>query len=82
MNKYHKNEEGDKNINDNNDNNIHKNPTLRNSSILNKNTMKSNGGEDLFFGIIEGKGTNALKKDDIMDAYIDGAESEIQTKVK
>ena len=43
--------------------------------------MKSGGSEDVYFGIIEGQAKNALKKNDIIDAYIDGKESEIQTKV-
>ena len=72
-------------INNNNDDNIYdikNNPTIKNSSILNKATMKSDGSEEMYIGIIEGQGKNAIKKNDIIDTYIDGAESEIQTKVK
>jgi hypothetical protein len=67
------------NVDDNNT--IKNNPTIKNS-ILNKATMKSGGSEEMYIGIIEGQGKNAIKKNDIIDTYIDGVESEIQTKVK
>jgi len=84
LNKYRKNEEDERSVNNSNDNNnsnIYKNPTLRNS-IANKNTLKSSLGEEQFFGIIKGQGENAVHPNDVFDAYIDGDKPEIQTNVK
>jgi hypothetical protein len=49
--------------------------------ILNKKTRGSNLGEEIIFGVIEGTGEDATKKNQIMDFYIDG-DKEINVRKK
>ena len=90
--KKKENKKNNDGINDNNEfndidhkNSIQRIETLKSNQnereILNKKTRGSNLGEEIIFGVIEGTGEDATKKNQIMDFYIDG-DKEINVRKK